>query len=112
MRSALIVGDLQVGIVDNYPFAKAVVPAVTELLPRARAAGALVVFVHFGFRANGADVPGEPFASFHLQQLFYDVRAYRRFPRISVSGNTLSWYYPAPQGTQVTMAGYIVFGVR
>jgi nicotinamidase-related amidase len=65
MRSALIVGDLQAGIVDNYPFAKAVVPAVTELLPRARAAGALIVFVHFAFRANGADVPGEPFASYY-----------------------------------------------
>jgi nicotinamidase-related amidase len=64
MRSALIVGDLQRGIVDNYPFAKAVVPAVAELLPRARAAGALVVFVRIAFRANGADVCGEPFASF------------------------------------------------
>ena len=37
MRSALIVGDLQVGIVDNYPFAKAVVPAVTELMSSALA---------------------------------------------------------------------------
>lgn len=65
MQSALIVGDLQLGIVDNYPFAKAVVPAVTELLPRARAAGVLVIFVRTAFRANGADVPGEPFASFY-----------------------------------------------
>jgi nicotinamidase-related amidase len=65
MRSALIVGDLQVGIVDNYPFAKAVVPAVTELLPRARAAGVLVVFIRTAFRANGADIPGEPFATFY-----------------------------------------------
>ncbi len=64
MRSALIVGDLQVGIVENYPFANAVVPAVTGLLPRARAAGVLVVFVRTAFRANGADVPGEPFATF------------------------------------------------
>lgn len=64
MRSALIVGDLQTGIVDNYPFAKAIVPAVSELVHRARAAGVLVVFVHFAFRANGADVPGEPYATF------------------------------------------------
>jgi nicotinamidase-related amidase len=64
MRSALIVGDLQRGIVDNYSFAKAVMPAVSELVPRARAAGALIVFVHVAFRANGADVPGEPYASF------------------------------------------------
>jgi nicotinamidase-related amidase len=37
---------------------------VSELVPRAREAGALIVFVHFAFRANGADVPGEPYASF------------------------------------------------
>ena len=66
MRSALIVGDLQTGILDNYPFTRAVVPPVTELLPRARAAGALVVFVRTAFRANGADVPGEPFATYYL----------------------------------------------
>ncbi|WP_437339530.1 cysteine hydrolase family protein [Sorangium sp. So ce394] len=65
MRSALIVGDLQVGILNNYPFAKAVVPPVTELLPRARAAGVLVVFVRTAFRANGADLAGEVFAAFH-----------------------------------------------
>lgn len=65
MRSALIVGDLQVGIVENYSFAKAVVPAVTELVPRARAAGALIVFVRTAFRTNGADIPGEPFAAFY-----------------------------------------------
>jgi nicotinamidase-related amidase len=65
MRSALIVGDLQRGIVENFPFAKAVVPAIAELLPRARAAGVLVVFVRLAFRANGADVPGEPFATYY-----------------------------------------------
>ena len=65
MGTALIVGDLQRGIVDNYPFAKAVVPAVSAWLPRARAAGVLVVFVRLAFRANGADVPGEPFATYY-----------------------------------------------
>jgi nicotinamidase-related amidase len=57
MATALIVGDLQQGITRGYPFAGELVPAVGELLPRARAAGVLVVFVHFAFRANGADVP-------------------------------------------------------
>ncbi|MER6581075.1 isochorismatase family cysteine hydrolase [Nonomuraea sp. NPDC001023] len=57
MTSALIIGDLQRGITGGYPFAQQVVPPLTELLPRARAAGVLVVFVHFAFRANGADVP-------------------------------------------------------
>lgn len=65
MSSALIVGDLQAGILDNYPFTRAVVPPVTELLPRARAAGVLVVFVRTAFRANGADLAGEVFAAFH-----------------------------------------------
>jgi len=57
VTSALIVGDLQRGITGNYEFAQQVLAPVTELLPRARAAGVLVVFVHFAFRANGADVP-------------------------------------------------------
>jgi len=65
MRSALIVGDLQVGIVENFAFAAPLVPTIRELVPRARAAGALIVFVRFGFRPNGTDVPGEPFASFY-----------------------------------------------
>ncbi|MEV4006808.1 isochorismatase family cysteine hydrolase [Actinomadura sp. NPDC049753] len=57
MTTALIVGDVQRGITGGYPFARRVVPPLTELLPRARAAGALVVFVRFAFRGSGADVP-------------------------------------------------------
>jgi nicotinamidase-related amidase len=57
VTTALIIGDIQQGITSNYPFTRQVVPPLTELLPRARAAGALVVFVHFAFRGNGADVP-------------------------------------------------------
>lgn len=57
MTTALIIGDIQRGITSSYPFTRQVVPPLTELLPRARAAGALVVFVHFGLRANGVDVP-------------------------------------------------------
>ncbi|QKW36952.1 cysteine hydrolase [Actinomadura sp. NAK00032] len=57
MTNAVIIGDVQRGITGGYPFARSVVPPLTELLPRARAAGALVVFVRFAFRANGADVP-------------------------------------------------------
>ncbi|SHF91294.1 cysteine hydrolase family protein [Streptoalloteichus hindustanus] len=56
MTTALIIGDLQRGITGNYPFAKQVVPPITDLLPRARAAGALVVFVRFAFRSNGTDL--------------------------------------------------------
>lgn len=57
MTTALIVGDVQRGITDGYPFAERVLPPLTGLLPRARAAGALVVFVRFVFRDNGADLP-------------------------------------------------------
>lgn len=57
MTTALIVGDIQRGITGAYPFARQVVPALTDLLPRARAAGVLVVFVRTAFRANRADLP-------------------------------------------------------
>ncbi|MET7361327.1 isochorismatase family cysteine hydrolase [Streptomyces sp. NPDC005562] len=57
MTTALIIGDIQRGITDNYPFTRPVVSPLTQLLPRARESGALVVFVHFAFRGNGADVP-------------------------------------------------------
>ncbi|MEU4843164.1 cysteine hydrolase family protein [Nocardia testacea] len=68
MTTALIVGDIQQGITSNYSFARRVVPPLTELLPRARAAGALVVFVHFAFRANAADLP----PSNALFRMFYE----------------------------------------
>ncbi|MZD04525.1 isochorismatase family protein [Streptomyces sp. SID5785] len=57
MTTALIIGDVQRGITGAYPFAAKVVPPLTALLPRARAAGALVVFVRFAFRSNAADLP-------------------------------------------------------
>ncbi|MEU1117044.1 MULTISPECIES: isochorismatase family cysteine hydrolase [unclassified Streptomyces] len=59
MTTALIIGDIQRGITDHYPFTKPVVSPLTQLLPRARESGALVVFVHFAFRGNGADVPAD-----------------------------------------------------
>jgi len=64
---ALIIGDIQHGITGNHPFAGPVVPPLTELLPRARAAGVLVVFVHFALRANAADLPPDNalFRAFH-----------------------------------------------
>jgi nicotinamidase-related amidase len=57
VKTALIVGDMQRGITGTYSFAGALVPRLAELLPRARAAGVLVVFVHIAFRANRADLP-------------------------------------------------------
>ena len=57
MTTALIVGDIQRGITGAFPFAQQVVPPLTSLLPRARAAGVLVVFVRIAFRTNRADLP-------------------------------------------------------
>ncbi|APR82737.1 Isochorismatase [Minicystis rosea] len=57
MATALIIGDIQRGITGAYPFARQVIPPLTELLPRARAAGVLVVFVRIAFRPNRADLP-------------------------------------------------------
>lgn len=67
MTTALIIGDLQRGITGTYPFTGTVLPPIRNLLPRARAAGALVVFVHFALRGNGADLPAGNalFKSFH-----------------------------------------------
>lgn len=57
MTTALIVGDIQRGITGAFPFARQVVSPLTSLLPRARAAGILVVFVRIAFRTNRADLP-------------------------------------------------------
>lgn len=67
MTTALIVGDVQQGITGSYPFARRVVPPLTELLPGARAAGVLVVFVRFALRAHGTDLPpgNEMLRTFH-----------------------------------------------
>ncbi|MFE6742644.1 cysteine hydrolase family protein [Streptomyces tubercidicus] len=67
MTTAVIVGDIQRGITTGHPFSQVVVPPLTELLPRARAAGALIVFVHTALRANGADLPpgNTLFSAFH-----------------------------------------------
>src|SRR6476659_7461795 len=66
MKTALIIGDVQRGIIEAYPFTRQVVPPLTALLPRARAAGVLVVFVRLAFRGNRADLPPNNalFASF------------------------------------------------
>jgi nicotinamidase-related amidase len=70
MKIALLIGDLQRGITATYPFTRAVLPAVTELLARARTAGMLVVFVRTAFRPNRADLPPDNplFDAFFAQQ--------------------------------------------
>jgi nicotinamidase-related amidase len=75
MKTALIVGDLQRGITSAYPFARQVLPPLTELLPRARAAGVRVVFVRIAFRPNRADLPSNnPLFSafFEAKDIFHE----------------------------------------
>jgi nicotinamidase-related amidase len=75
VTTALILGDIQRGVTQAYPFARQVVPALTELLPRARAAGVLVVFVRIAFRSNRADLPpGNPLFSafFDAAEIFHE----------------------------------------
>ncbi|MEA5363019.1 isochorismatase family cysteine hydrolase [Amycolatopsis sp., V23-08] len=57
MKTALVVGDLQRGITGRFAFTRAVVEPLRDLLPRARAAGTLVVFIRTAFRVNKADLP-------------------------------------------------------
>ena len=57
MSEAVIVGDLQRGIIGQFEFTRQVLLPLTELLPRVRATGALVVHVQTAFRVNRADLP-------------------------------------------------------
>ncbi|HEY4240422.1 MAG TPA: isochorismatase family cysteine hydrolase [Kofleriaceae bacterium] len=66
MATALLIGDVQRGITGAYPFAQQVLAPLRSLIPRARAAGVLVVFVRIAFRPNRTDLPADNplFASF------------------------------------------------
>ncbi|HEY3804810.1 MAG TPA: isochorismatase family cysteine hydrolase [Kofleriaceae bacterium] len=72
MTTALIIGDVQRGITGAYPFAREVVPPLLDVIPRARAAGVRVVFVHIAFRMNRVDLPpgNALFASFFDAGIF------------------------------------------
>ncbi|MGW7652057.1 cysteine hydrolase family protein [Streptomyces tendae] len=65
--TALIIGDMQTGILANYPFSRAPVPLMRELVRAARAHGVLVVLVRTELRTSGADVSenNTVFTAFH-----------------------------------------------
>ncbi|SNT49414.1 cysteine hydrolase family protein [Rhodococcoides kyotonense] len=56
IRTALIVGDVQTGIVREFPFARPVVPILADAIPRARRAGVHIVYLRAGLRPNATDV--------------------------------------------------------
>lgn len=58
-KTALILGDVPRGSAEAFPFARAVKAPLTELLPRARAAGVLVVFVRHALPPDRAELPPE-----------------------------------------------------
>lgn len=55
-RTALIIGDVQVGIVREFPFARPVVPILADVIPRVRRAGVHIVYLRAGLRPNATDV--------------------------------------------------------
>lgn len=55
-RTALIVGDVQTGIVREFPFARSVIPVLAETIPLARRVGTHIVYLRAGLRPNGTDV--------------------------------------------------------
>ena len=74
-RTALIVGDVQSGITQNFPFAAPVVPVLETVVPAARHAGMHIVHLRAGLRSNGSDVhPNNTlFTQFHrMGDLFHD----------------------------------------
>ncbi|CAM5328850.1 hypothetical protein SANTM175S_08104 [Streptomyces antimycoticus] len=56
-NTALIVGDMQTGILANYPFSRAPLHPMQSFVSVAREHGILVVFVRTELRASGVDVP-------------------------------------------------------
>lgn len=58
MTTALIIGDVQVGIVDELlPAARSVLAPLAAALPVARRKGAAVIYVRVGLRPDRAEVP-------------------------------------------------------
>ncbi|MDV8020094.1 isochorismatase family cysteine hydrolase [Rhodococcus sp. IEGM 1330] len=56
LRTALIVGDVQTGIIREFRFARPVVSVLAQTIPMARRAGVHIVYLRAGLRPNGTDV--------------------------------------------------------
>ena len=55
--TALIIGDVQTGIVSGFPWAAAVLEPLAGILPSARASGVPVLYVRAALRPDRAEVP-------------------------------------------------------
>ncbi|MEU0502398.1 isochorismatase family cysteine hydrolase [Nocardia sp. NPDC005998] len=56
VTTALIVCDVQTGIIDNFAFARPVVPILAAAIPAARSLGVRIIYLRAALRANGSDV--------------------------------------------------------
>jgi nicotinamidase-related amidase len=57
MATALIIGDVQTGIVETYPWTRSVLEPLAALLPPVRAHGTPVIYVRAALRPDQAEVP-------------------------------------------------------
>lgn len=57
MPTALIIGDVQTGIVEKFPWTKSVLQPLAALLPLARKKGTPVIYVRAALRPDQAEVP-------------------------------------------------------
>ncbi len=57
MTTALIIGDVQTGIVEAFPWTESVLQPLAALLPLARKKGAPVIYVRAALRLDRAEVP-------------------------------------------------------
>ncbi|MDT2009067.1 cysteine hydrolase [Rhodococcus opacus] len=55
-RTALIIGDMQTGILANFPFAERVLPGIAATLPAARRRGVDIIYLRAGLRPTPDDI--------------------------------------------------------
>jgi branched-chain amino acid transport system permease protein len=57
MPTALIIGDVQTGILDTFPWSRTVLPPLQQALTHARTSAVPVIFVRTALRSIDADIP-------------------------------------------------------
>ncbi len=57
MSTALVIGDVQAGILETFPWSRTVLGPLQSLLPQARATGVHLIYVRAALRGTQADIP-------------------------------------------------------
>ena len=69
MRVGLIVGDVQTGIIETFPWSSRVLDPLVRVIENARGCDVPIIFVRAALRANSAEVPSaNPIASWMAGQ--------------------------------------------